>query len=186
MTKSELRLKYKKLRSEISASDLENWSVAIANTILKMDIWQQQYYHIFLPITAQNEINTEFLLHILAGKDKEIVVSSTDFTTIKMTHILLTDSTNFIVNRYGVPEPNNGLEVPVSKIEVVFLPLLAYDKTGHRVGYGKGIYDQFLSECPEALKIGLSFFEPEPHIADIFEKDIPLDFCVTPNSIYEF
>ena len=36
---------------------------------------------------------------------------------------------------------------PAEKIEVVFIPLLAFDKKGNRIGYGKGFYDRFLSEC---------------------------------------
>ncbi len=81
----------------------------------------------------------------------------------------------------------NGLEVPVAMIEVVFVPLLAFDQQGHRVGYGKGFYDQFLSECnPETIKIGLSFFETEDTIDDVFELDIPLNYCVTPSKIYQF
>ena len=60
-------------------------------------------------------------------------------------------------------------------------------KKGHRVGYGKGFYDKFLSECkPDAIKIGLSFFEPEELITDVFESDVKLDYCVTPNSIHAF
>ena len=67
------------------------------------------------------------------------------------------------------------------------MPLLAFDKKGHRVGYGKGFYDKFLSECkPETIKIGLSFFEAEEMIADVFEADVKLDYCVTPEKIYEF
>ena len=70
---------------------------------------------------------------------------------------------------------------------MVFVPLLAFDKKGHRVGYGKGFYDKFLSECkPDAIKIGLSFFEPEELITDVFESDVKLDYCVTPNSIHAF
>lgn len=70
---------------------------------------------------------------------------------------------------------------------MVFVPLLAFDKNGDRVGYGKGFYDKFLKECkPEIIKIGLSFFEPEEKIDGIFEEDIKLDYCVTPNEIYTF
>ena len=77
--------------------------------------------------------------------------------------------------------------MPVSKIEVVFVPLLAYDQNGNRVGYGKGFYDKFLSKCnPETIKIGLSFFEPEETIEDISVTDIKLDFCITPNGIISF
>ncbi|MDP2160837.1 MAG: 5-formyltetrahydrofolate cyclo-ligase, partial [Flavobacterium sp.] len=92
-----------------------------------------------------------------------------------------------IKNDYGIPEPVDGLEVPVAKIDVVFVPLLAYDKNGHRVGYGKGFYDRFLSECkPTTIKIGLSFFEPEDLIEDVFESDIQLNYCITPQTIYIF
>ncbi len=70
---------------------------------------------------------------------------------------------------------------------MVFVPLLAFDEKGHRVGYGKGFYDKFLSECkPEVLKIGLSFFESETLISDVLTTDIQLDLCVTPSKIYNF
>jgi 5-formyltetrahydrofolate cyclo-ligase len=70
---------------------------------------------------------------------------------------------------------------------VVFVPLLAFDTTGNRVGYGKGFYDAFLSNVkPETIKIGLSFFEAETSIADVFENDVKLDYCVTPKKIYAF
>jgi 5-formyltetrahydrofolate cyclo-ligase len=104
-----------------------------------------------------------------------------------MTHFLLTDNTKIKKNQYNIPEPIDGLEVQTNKIDIVFVPLLAFDKTGHRVGYGKGFYDKFLSECkPETIKIGLSFFEPEEKIDDIIEDDMNLDYCVTPNSVYKF
>ncbi len=187
MLKTELRHQYKELRQQLSETDLEESSLAIANAVLTLPIWEKTYFHVFLPIQSQKEVDTEFLLHLLAGKDKEVVLSKSDFATRKMTHYLLTDNTKIKNNSYSIPEPVDGLEVPVSKIDVVFVPLLAFDQQGHRVGYGKGIYDQFLSECrPETLKIGLSFFEAEDGIEDVFESDIKLDYCVTPKRIYEF
>jgi len=99
----------------------------------------------------------------------------------------LTDTTKIRKNEYGIPEPINGLEVPVSKINVVFVPLLAFDKHGNRVGYGKGFYDTFLAECkPETIKIGLSLFEAEDSIDDVFKEDVPLNYCVIPNNLYQF
>ena len=104
-----------------------------------------------------------------------------------MTHFLLTENTKFIKNAYNIPEPVDGIEVPVSKIEVVFVPLLAFDSKGNRVGYGKGFYDTFLSECqPGTIKIGLSLFDAEPIIEDTSDIDVSLDYCVTPGRIYEF
>jgi 5-formyltetrahydrofolate cyclo-ligase len=187
MQKKELRSKYKALRTQLSENELEEMSLAIANKLLTLPIWEKTYFHVFLPITEQKEVDTELILNLLSGKDKEIIISKSDFETRNMTHFLLTDNTKIKKNEYNIPEPVEGIEVPSNKIEVVFIPLLAFDKQGHRVGYGKGFYDVFLSECnPETIKIGLSFFEAEELIANICETDVKLDYCVSPNTIYEF
>ena len=187
MLKKELRQKYKELRKQLSENDIEEWSLQIANQLIRLDIWQHSFYHLFLPIESQKEVNTEYILQVLAGKDKNIVLSKSDFSTREMTHFLLTDNTTIKKNAYDIPEPIDGLEVPVFKIDVVFVPLLAFDENGNRVGYGKGFYDKFLAECkPEILKIGLSFFESEKVISDVLNTDIQLDLCVTPTKVYNF
>jgi 5-formyltetrahydrofolate cyclo-ligase len=187
MLKKELRQKYKSLRQQLTIAQIEEMSLATANKLLSLDIWNKTYYHLFLSIEEQKEINTENILQILMGKDKEIIISKADFETRNMTHFLLTDNTKIKKNEYNIPEPVDGIEVPSHKIEIVFVPLLAFDKKGNRVGYGKGFYDKFLSECqPETIKIGLSFFEAEESIEDVFESDIKLDYCVTPDRVYKF
>ncbi len=194
MLKKELRVKYKELRTHFSQKEIETKSLAIANRLLSLSnlpdgsqVWGKTYFHLFLTIEEQKEIDTEFILHILQGKDKEIVVSKSDFATLEMIHYLLTDNTKLKKNEYNIPEPIDGLEVPATKIDVVFVPLLAFDVKGNRVGYGKGFYDKFLSQCkPETIKIGLSFFEVEENIDDLSENDIQLNYCVTPSEIYTF
>ena len=72
------------------------------------------------------------------------------------------------------------------KIDVVFVPLLAFDLEGNRVGYGKGYYDRFLKNCTsECIKIGVSFFPPEKKINND-TLDVNLNYCVTPDKIYSF
>jgi len=67
------------------------------------------------------------------------------------------------------------------------VPLLAVDKKGYRVGYGKGFYDKFLPSCKkECLKIGFSYFEPVDEITDKDQFDVPLELCITPHNIYVF
>jgi 5-formyltetrahydrofolate cyclo-ligase len=187
MFKKDLRKKYKELRDTLTEEQIEDKSLAIANRLLQLEVWDNTYFHLFLTIEEQKEIDTEYVLQILAGKDKEIVVAKSNFETLEMTNYLLTDNTKFQKNDHNIYEPVDGLEVPTSKIDVVFVPLLAYDKKGNRVGYGKGFYDNFLSKCKEdVLKIGLSFFEPEDSIADVSATDIRLDYCVTPMTLYSF
>lgn len=187
MNKKDLRLHYKNLRQALSLEEIEDKSLAIANALLKLDIWNHTYFHLFLTMEEQREVHTEFILHILAGKDKEVIVSRSDFETGKMVNYLLTDNTKLVKNKYGIPEPVEGIEVPSEKIDVVFIPLMAFDGNGERVGFGKGFYDRFLSECrPDVVKIGLSFFEAEEELIETNDTDIPMDYCVTPEKVYSF
>lgn len=187
MTKSELRQAYKLLRKSLSENQIEDLSLQIANKLLILPIWEQSFYHLYLSITEHHEVNTDYILNILSGKDKHIVISKSDFATSNMSHYLLTDSTAIKKNKWHIPEPVDGIPIATEQIDVVFVPLLAFDNKGHRVGYGKGFYDKFLAECkPETIKIGLSFFEAENEIVNVFESDIQLDYCVTPETIYAF
>jgi len=187
MTKSDLRKKYKALRKGLSSELIDNYSIDIVNNLLNLDIWNYEFYHVYLPIEKHNEVNTEYILNILSGKDKNIVISKSNFDTQAMTHYLLTDNTRIRKNEYDIPEPIDGIAIASNKLDVVFVPLLAYDQLGNRVGYGKGFYDRFLSECKEGvIKIGLSFFEAEEMITDIGAKDVRLDYCVTANGAISF
>ena len=187
MTKKELRVKYKALRKTLTITQAEDMSLAIANRLLEMDIWNKTYFHLFLSIEEQIEVHTEYILQILAGKDKEIIVARSDFESCSMVNYLLTDNTRLRKNEYGIPEPVDGIEVPPGKVDVVFVPMLAFDTKGSRVGYGKGFYDRFLADCrPDVIKIGLSFFEAEQELIEANPTDIPLNFCITPNKIYTF
>ena len=185
--KNQLRLKYKRLREELSPDQIEDLSLQIANQVLQLPIWDYSFYHLFLSISEKREINTEALLHILQGKDKNVVLSKSDLETHHLTNYLLTDSTILKNNAWGIPEPQGGIEIPPQQIEVVFIPLLAFDESGHRIGYGKGYYDRFLSACTgRTIKVGLSFFEAEKEIPGILSSDVPMDYCVTPEKIYTF
>lgn len=187
MTKSELRKKYKQLRSELTVDEIEQLSLELANELLQVPIWHHSFYHIFLTIEENKEIKTEYILNILAGMDKNIVISKSNFETNSLENFLLTDNTTLKKNDYNIPEPINGLPVQNSLIDIVFVPLLAFDNKGNRVGYGKGFYDNFLIDCnKDTLKIGLSLFEAEELIEDTREGDIKLDYCVTPTQLYQF
>ena len=171
----------------MSVEQVDSLSLDIANQALGLPIWDHTYYHIFLSIAEKKEVNTEFLLHILQGRDKSIVVPKTSFSPKKLTHILLQENTVLKLSKYGIPEPESGIEIPAAQLDVIFVPLLTYDTSGNRIGYGGGFYDQFLENCSEnTLFIGLSFFEPEANLLPVAQNDISLHYCITPNNIYTF
>lgn len=186
MNKTILRNTYLKKRMALSPVEKANYSAQIANALLPLPIWNAVYYSLFLTMAHKHEVDTEFILALLHGKDKEVCVPKTK-TDQTLEHYLLTDNSIIKTNAWGIPEPQNGLRVPEKQIEVVFIPLLAFDVNGQRLGYGKGMYDRFLAKCTrKTLKIGLSFFKAAPTFLEIAPTDIPLDYCVTPNKTYSF
>jgi 5-formyltetrahydrofolate cyclo-ligase len=186
MLKKDLRRHFLELRNITSEEHVAQASLQIANLLLSLPIWNHTYYHIYLHSTLKKELDTRMIITLLQGKDKEIIVPKISGQNT-LAHFLLTDNTPMKENSWGIPEPIEGIRVNPEQIEVVFLPLLGFDKAGNRVGYGKGYYDFFLQECrKEVVKVGLSIFGPVETISDKAPHDIPLDFCVTPDKIYEF
>ena len=187
MDKFAARKKYKTLRSEFSRNKILDLSVKIANNCLDLDIWSNKNYHIFLSIDKKNEVDTKPVINILDGKQKNIIISKSDFKTYSLKNYLLNKDVILRENKYGIAEPINGIQINSDIIDVVFVPLLAYDSKGNRVGYGKGFYDRFLQNLgSKTIKIGLSFFPPELLIKNINKKDIKLDYCVSPKKIFNF
>ena len=185
-TKSALRAFYLQKRRCLPEETHEKQSFAIANRCLELPIWEHQYFHLFLSIESKAEVDTSLVLTLLQGRDKEVVLPRLKGKTA-LEHILLTDSTRIVSNYWQIPEPVDGIVFDPKLLEVVFVPLLICDLKGHRVGYGQGYYDLFLSQCkPEVVKIGLSFFDPIEAITDIYEGDIALNYCVCPDKIYSF
>ena len=90
-------------------------------------------------------------------------------------------------NEYGIPEPTEGLEIPLNNIDLVIVPLLTFDQNGHRVGYGKGFYDGFLAKFDSnTLFVGVCHFDEPSNIADLNKQDVPLHYIITPKRIYKF
>ena len=92
------------------------------------------------------------------------------------------DRTELQKNGFNIFEPVSTESIPMETLDVVFMPLVAFDKHGNRIGMGKGYYDQTFSEKskwrkkPLLIGIAHSFQEAnlQPH-----PKDVPMDGVVT-------
>jgi 5-formyltetrahydrofolate cyclo-ligase len=77
--------------------------------------------------------------------------------------------------------------VKEKEVDMILVPLLAYDLKGNRVGYGKGFYDRFLTNCRSGVqKVGLSYFEPLDFIEGTDSFDVMLNACINPEKIWRF
>lgn len=189
MTKKELRTLYKQKRNELSGSAASKLQDLLMINFQQLPLPFLQYLHTYLPIEIQREVDTYPIMEFIkfTNPGVTLVVPKTDFLQYTMINYVYDDSTVLIKNQNNIMEPEGGVAVPPELIDMVLVPLLAFDEKGNRVGYGKGFYDRFLAACkPDVIKVGLSFFEAETHISDTDEFDIPLTYCVTPQKVYEF
>ena len=183
--KTFLRSHYKKKRLSLTKQEVDHLSQRVCKQLDKLNIWKLKNYHIFISISKYNELDTSFIINKLKSEKKNIIVPK--ISNNELVHIAINDKTEFSINEYDIEEPNNGNSFIIENLDLIFIPLLAYDLEGHRVGYGMGYYDKFLKLTNKSsLKIGLSFFDPINKIQDIDDNDVKLDYCITPTQVHKF
>ncbi len=143
----------------------------------------------YWPIPANNEptahLFTDFL--VFQNPGLRVCYPQCQFESSTMKAILTNEDTLFVKKEFNTYEPDATTVVSAAEIDIVLVPLLAFDKKGYRVGYGKGFYDRYLIDCRvDCCKIGFSYFEPVEALEDSSEFDVPLDFCITPQQAYAF
>ena len=190
MKKAEIRRTFLENRKRLSADTVEEKSKNLCQRFIKLlSGCSVKSLHIFLPIINHKELNTFLIIEAIQQQFShiKIVIPKTDFVNLSMESFLYESKKQLKDNKLGIPEPIDGERFPDKDIDMVIAPLLAFDKSGFRVGYGKGFYDRYFKKCkPNVLKVGLSFFEPVEIIEDVDQYDVPLDICVTEKKIYTF
>ena len=73
MDKSQIRKRYKKLRKELSETEVMDKSLLIANRCIELPIWEKQIFHLFLSLEDQNEVDTALILTLLQGRTKKLL-----------------------------------------------------------------------------------------------------------------
>lgn len=177
-------------RRALPSAEIARRSHALRQQLFRhFDVAAWRWLHVFLPIPAQHEPDTWQIIRWVWGEELPtqlaVPVVQPDGRTLR--HFHLRPDTLLRDNRWGIPEPVGAAEVSPAQLDAILVPLLAFDETGHRVGYGKGFYDKFLAECrPDALRLGLSLEPPVPRIADAWAGDVRLHACLTPEQVWRF
>ncbi len=189
MNKQELRKIYKTKRDEIHSKERLRMDDLLLLQFQQFDYSDVATVLSYWPLAGKSEPNTHlfsgYLRHMLPGL--VLAYPLTDTASCQMTALAIHEDTIYHTNQWGITEPKEGAVIDPKEIDLIFVPLLAYDKQGFRVGYGKGFYDRYLANCREDIvKIGFSYFEPVDKITDTDQFDVPLTYCITPQKSYEF
>ncbi|WP_109700729.1 5-formyltetrahydrofolate cyclo-ligase [Chitinophaga deserti] len=188
--KQDIRKAYLTRRKALSPEEALRLNASLLARCRSLELGNPVYIHLFLPIAAKKEVDTWPLADWLrkAFPAAKLVLSRSFIATGDMQHFVWDESTMLTENALGIPEPDSGQRIRPDQLDVVFVPMLAFDSRGHRVGYGKGMYDGFLRQCrPDIKTVGLSLFGPlEEPISDAWEGDVTLSAAVTPEKVYYF
>jgi 5-formyltetrahydrofolate cyclo-ligase len=190
MTKQTLRKYWLEKRLALSTKDrgkmddllliqFQQWGIAaFVETVLS-----------YWPMAQKAEPNTFLFTDFLAFRVPvlRLAYPVTDFNTGSLVALAVNENTRYKASVYGISEPIAGREIRPDELDLIIVPLLAFDRLGHRLGYGKGFYDRYLVNCrPDAIKLGISYFDAIEELPAKTEYDLPLTACITPEKIYEF
>jgi len=187
MTKQDIREAYKSKRLELTKDKLDSASELICSLIFKNFELKNKTISLYLPIRKLHEIDTFLILDKAMSYGVKIGLPRINKHNLTLSHYLYRTKKQLVINNFGIPEPKDGDELAPTQFDIVFVPLLAIDTKGNRVGYGKGYYDRFLKQCKkDCLFIGLQLFDEIIQIDDINQFDIALHYCITPTQIIQF
>ena len=188
MLKKEIRSLYMEKRTGLSVSQQEKMDDLMLIRFQQLEIDIPALIMTYAAMEKFREFDPQLITDYCYFKNPEQVlfypvIGEND----QLSCVVVDDNTTFVKNKFGIDEPVDGLDMFPEEIDLVIVPLLAFDRSGYRVGYGKGYYDRFLKECrDDVYKIGFSYFDPVEMIDDVHAFDVKLDCCITPDQTYHF
>ena len=187
MLKSDARKELLKKRKALTESDCIKLDDLLLIQLQKMDWSSTRILGSFYPSDAHAEPNSLLLVKFLKFYIPELVVLYPVIHEKDATMEFYEETEELLVNQWGIHEPiPNKLYAP-EQIDTFLVPLIGFDQSGHRIGYGKGYYDRYFARTGNSVKrIGLSYFEPMAIFEDTHQFDVPLSHCITPWNNYEF
>jgi 5-formyltetrahydrofolate cyclo-ligase len=185
-----LRRRMRQARAAVTRSARKHAAHAIASHVARSH-WLRPNLRVALFASMADEIDTAPLLRVVAQRRAQIflprIVSS---RSARMCFTPL--GSRWRRNCYGIVEPASNHRQPTIFLDVIFLPLLAFDATGTRLGMGGGYYDRALDyrlrryTWRGPMVIGLAFDLQEVAVLARQPHDVPLDAIITPRGIRWF
>ena len=150
-----------------------------------IDSFITQQVSIFQPYN--NEIDTNNLITLLFSKKISISLPCIDEDSNQMIFRELKEGEELVKGKYGILEPSDKNKVIIPS--VLFIPLLAFDDNGNRLGYGGGYYDKYIEELEDnenmSIKIGVGYSFQKINEVPNNSMDKKLNWILTEKYLYK-
>lgn len=180
--KNQLKDKILEKRNSLSKEEIAEKSRKIEDALFSLEQFKKSKTIMFF-VSFNSEVYTHNMIK-KSLKTKTTIIPKVMHSEIEPSVIM--DFDNLIPSgKFGILEPIEIMKIAYKNIGLVLVPGIAFDREGHRIGYGFGYYDKFLRKVPKAVKIGLCF---DFQVVDKVPRemhDVPVDFILTEERIIE-
>lgn len=182
--KTALRDSLKQIRQTLPQDYQSKTSQKICNQIKKIESFRQAkrlgLYH-----AANGEVDLDSLWKSapLQGKFCYFPAITKDKTLV---FLPATPATSFKKNQYGILEPDvsHSLSLAIEQLDLLLIPLVAFDRQCRRLGMGAGYYDRTLAHHPQCLLLGVAYEFQKVEFIEQEPWDVPLDGVITQSELY--
>lgn len=175
MDKTQLRKMIREKKRAMTQEQIEASSRKLCSLLEATELYKSaKTIYGYLPYNQ--EVRTVPLLERALQDGKRVAVPKVFGE--EMRFIYLEDMTHVAPGYAGIPEPVNDTPVADDPTALVLMPGLAFDREGHRIGYGGGFYDRFLAREPEHPTVALCY---DFQLLDRLETeafDVPVDLVM--------
>lgn len=155
MPKRSIREKILAARRHCSAETCLQLSLQVQIRFLDGETYRQAG-RIGLYSPVLNEVQTELVARRCLADGK--LLAYPRVAGERLQFVAVDDLAVLAPGAFGIPEPQGGGEVPLGSLDLLIVPGVAFDLSGHRLGYGKGYYDRALAgACGRPLPIGFAY-----------------------------
>jgi 5-formyltetrahydrofolate cyclo-ligase len=180
MDKTQLRLRLRKQRRELTAEHISIASESLCDRLANLPEFQAAHY-VALYCPFGGEIDPLGVMLQYPNKSYYLPVVKEDF---KMDFRPFAGPQDCIKNQYGILEPISTEAIQPCELDLVAVPLVGFDKWGHRLGMGGGYYDRAFQHCTESTRlIGVAYQWQEIDELNAEAWDVDLHAIVTDSAL---